>query len=134
MCALAVSLEQDERYTRPLRVSIGYGHMTREGGQRLRKLLEEATGGGHGWVSNLAAAAGVRRATVYAWFSGVSEPNGESIRELARATGLARWQFLAALDGDQVLDLNAPESEQMVRRIVDEWARERGLDRPEQTG
>lgn len=108
--------------------------MTREGGQRLRELLEEATGGGHGWVTELASAAHVRRATVYAWFSGKAEPNGESIRELAKATGLSRWQFLAALDGDQVLDLNAPESERMVRRIVEEWARERGLDRPGPTG
>jgi len=120
MTMTAVSLVQDGRYTRPYRVSIGYGHMTREGGQRLRELLEKATGGGHGWVANLARDAHVRRATVYAWFSGTSEPSGETMSELARVSGLRRWQLLAAIDGDQVLDLNAPEGEARIREIVDE--------------
>jgi hypothetical protein len=116
----AVSLVRDERYTSPRQVSIGYGHMTREGGERLRVLLETAMGGRHGWVTALAAAAQVRRATVYAWFAGTSEPRAESLRELARVTGLKRWQFLAAIDGDDVLDLNAPEGESRIRQIVDE--------------
>lgn len=122
----AVSLVQDGRYISPRQVSIGYGHMTREGGERLRALLEEATGGRHGWVAQLARDAGVRRATVYAWFGGTSEPSGETMQDLARATGLKRWQFLAAIDGDQVLDLNAPEGEERIRAIVDEQIARRG--------
>lgn len=102
--------------------------MTREGGERLRVLLETAMGGRHGWVTALASAAQVRRATVYAWFDGSSEPSGDSLRELARVTGLKRWQFLAAIDGDDVLDLNAPEGEARIRRIVDEQIARRADD------
>ena len=115
-----------ERYTRPIRVSIPFGHMTREGGQRLRTLLEAATGGGHGWVTRLAAAAGVRRATVYSWFTGKAEPSGDTLAELSRATGLRRWQFLAAIDGDAVLDVSSPEGEERIRAIVDERLDHRG--------
>lgn len=122
----AVSLVRDERYTRPHRVSIGYGHMTREGGERLRALLAEATGGKHGWVTTLADEVGLRRATIYAWFSGTSEPKGDTLAELSRATGLKRWQFLAAIDGDDVLDLSSPKGEERVRQIVDEQIARRG--------
>lgn len=122
----AVSLVQDERYALPRQVSIGYGHMTRESGQRLRALLETATGGGHGWVTRLATAAGVRRATVYSWFTGSAEPSGDTLTELSRATGLRRWQFLAAIDGDAVLDVSSPEGEERIRVIVDERLAYRG--------
>lgn len=120
MTALTVTPVQDGRYTRPLRVSIPFGHMTREGGERLRNLLETTTGGGHGWVTRLADDAHVRRATVYAWFSGVAEPSGDTLTELSRVTGLPRWRFLAAIDGDEVLDVASPEGEERVRAIVDE--------------
>lgn len=101
--------------------------MTREGGERLRALLEKATGGGHGWVTRLADAAHVRRATVYAWFTGAAEPSGDTLAELARATGLRRWQFLAAIDGDRVLDVSSPEGEDRIREIVDERLADRGV-------
>lgn len=94
--------------------------MTREGGERLRVLLGSAMGTKHGWVTALADAAHVRRATVYAWFAGTSEPKGDTLRELARVTGLKRWQFLAAIDGDEVLDVSSPEGEARLRQIADE--------------
>jgi hypothetical protein len=103
--------------------------MTREGGERLRALLEGAMGGKHGWVTALANAAHVRRATVYAWFDGTSEPRGDTFRELARVTGLKRWQFLAAIDGDDVLDVSSPEGEARLRQIVDEQIARRGSGR-----
>jgi transcriptional regulator with XRE-family HTH domain len=103
--------------------------MTREGGARLRRLLAEAMGDDHGWVTRLADAAHIRRATVYAWFDGTSEPSAETMHELARVTGLRRWQFLAAIDGDQVLDVNSPEGEERIRTIVDERLDRRAGDR-----
>jgi DNA-binding XRE family transcriptional regulator len=103
--------------------------MTREGGERLRALLEQAMGGKHGWVTTLAHEAHVRRATVYAWFAGTSEPKGETLRELARVTRLKRWQFLAAIDGDDVLDVNAPEGEARLRQMIDEQLARQGSGR-----
>jgi transcriptional regulator with XRE-family HTH domain len=120
MLMQTVSLVPDERYNRPRQMSIAFRHMTREGGERLRALLAEAMGGKHGWVTQLASAAHVRRATIYAWFEGTSEPKAETLHELSRATGLKRWQFLAAIDGDEVLDLSSPAGEERIRQIVDE--------------
>jgi len=39
--------------------------MTREEGERLREYLRARTGGAHGWVTELARASGLRRATLY---------------------------------------------------------------------
>lgn len=114
----AVSLVLAERYAVPRQVSIGYGHMTREGGERLRALLETAMGGKHGWVTALAAAAHVRRATVYSWFTGASEPSGDTLRDLARATGLHRWELIAAIDGEHAVEVDSPDELDRIRAIV----------------
>lgn len=73
--------------------------MTAEEGERLREFLRRATGGGHGWVSDLARRAGLRRATLYTWFEGRSEPTLETLGELARVTGTSRSEIVAAMDG-----------------------------------
>ena len=73
--------------------------MTREEGERLREFLRRATGGAHGWVSDLARASGLRRGTLYSWFEGRSEPTLETLGELARVTGRSRAEIVAAMDG-----------------------------------
>lgn len=115
MEALTVSLVRDERYTRPKRVSIPYGHMDATGGARLRRLLADAFGDGHGWVTALANKTGLRRGTMYQWFNGGAEPTLETLRALSEATGLPRWRMVAAMDG-QVEDQEA-ETEARLRAM-----------------
>jgi transcriptional regulator with XRE-family HTH domain len=74
--------------------------MNAEQGARLREYLRVATGGQHGWVTALAEAAGVRRATVYAWFEGKSSPSLDSLEGLVSVTGRSRAQIVAAMDGE----------------------------------
>lgn len=73
--------------------------MTLEEGERLREFLRRATGGSHGWVSDLARQAGLRRGTLYSWFEGRATPTLDALGELARVTGTSRAEMLAAMDG-----------------------------------
>ena len=50
-------------------------------------------------MNQLAVDAGLRRATMYAWFSGKVSPEMESLSALATACKVHRWQILAAMDG-----------------------------------
>jgi DNA-binding phage protein len=97
--------------------------MTAEEGERLREFLRRATGGGHGWVSELARQAGLRRGTLYTWFEGKSEPTLETLGELARATGTSRSEIVAAMDG------RAPEPLEdrlaAVERVLEQMLAER---------
>lgn len=99
--------------------------MAAEEGERLREFLRRATGGAHGWVTDLAKRSGLRRGTLYTLFEGKAEPTLDTLAELARATGTSRAAILAAMDGaspepleDRVAQLEAMVDE-LARRTPD---------------
>ena len=71
--------------------------MNADAGRRLRAFVERhrAPGTWH----EFAAAVGVSKAALFAWFSG-REPSLASITELAKVLGVKRWEVLRAMDGD----------------------------------
>lgn len=93
-------------------------HMTPEQGARLRAFLEHATGGRHGWVTDLATAAHVRRQTVYDWFSGKGAPSLESLDAIATALDVKRYEIVAAMDGDApVMELDSRMKEYVTQEL-----------------
>lgn len=91
-------------------------------GERLRDFLEKATGGRHGWVTTVAAAAGVRRQTVYDWFTGKTSPTLGSLEAIAGAVGVRRYEIVSAMDGVGPV-VPVQTLEEMVEALV-----ERGLE------
>lgn len=82
--------------------------------RRLRRFLEDLwVSGGHGrrhgFVTDLARASGVKRATLTAWFSEThpKEPGLDTLAAVAQVLGVSRAEIVAAMDGTELVGREA---------------------------
>lgn len=83
----------------------------KKAGKRLHAFLETCWGRERGGMTGLAEAAGIRRQTLYSWFSGDDEPSLGSLAALAGAIGVDRAEVVAAMDGHAAPPLLAESEE-----------------------
>lgn len=103
-------------------------------GERLRAYLLQQTGGAPGWQKALVEASGVKRQTISKWTAPTYDgyPDPDALAQVATALGVKPFQIWAAIDGDgPVLDLASRDAEAMILRVVERWARDRGLEGPD---
>lgn len=85
-----------------------------------------------GGIRGLARETGISAETLYRWFRG-DEPELGSLRPLAEALKVRRFQLVAAFDGDgPVLPLAGEEARSLILDVVEQWAEDRGFQAPGQ--
>ncbi len=101
-------------------------------GELLRAFVEAHKG--HRTWTDLAEHAGVRRQTLYDWFSGKDKPSMASLRVLAEALRVRPYQLVAAMDGDgEVMPVESEQAQSWMWGQMDAWADARGVPRPRRT-
>jgi transcriptional regulator with XRE-family HTH domain len=83
-------------------------------GSRLRLYVDRFYPRSRGGIEQLAEDAGLRRATLYAWFSGKASPDLASLTLLARTLGVTRAEIVAVMDGQ---DLDALRRQQIAEEV-----------------
>lgn len=100
-------------------------------GERLRSYLLARTGGASGWQKQLVERAGVKRQTISKWTSAEFDgyPDLETLAAVAAALDVPTYELIAAMEGaGPLLDLSTSEAEATILRVVERWARSRGLE------
>lgn len=91
-----------------------------EGG-RLRKYLADRFDGRYGWVTRLSRESGVKRGTIYGWFSGAAQPDLGTLAQIATSLKVPRAALVAAMDDEPLSDPpSAAELVPAVQRAVTE--------------
>lgn len=99
----------------------GYNRAGMTEGERLRAFLEERTGGGRGWITDLADRSGVDRISLHAYFGGRRTPDLETLRRLAVAVGCRTYEIVAAMEGHwPVISVHDPAVRELLRELLRE--------------
>lgn len=104
-------------------------------GERLRAYLLATTGGRPGWQTELVERSGVKRQTISKWTNPKYDgyPDLSTLAAVAQALGVATYEIIAAIDGDQAVSLVDPRTKDAIRAVVEELLAERDARRPPRT-